>query len=467
MKIMLAHQAGDVRSQATSGQLLVNLYAEMNPEGSKYPFTLYGTPGFSSTAWADTGSSSGIQGGQVMGDNLYVVSNNTVYKITTAAAVSTVGTITGTQDIVDLSNNGTQMVCVTVDGDAFVITSATVAQIASNLPANVSSSCFLDGYHVFSKSDSGQFYITTSYDCTTIAADDFATAEESPDNLVRVTSFNSALWLWGTTSYEVYYNSGNADFPFEQISGAVNTSRGLLAKMCVSQEDNSMFFIGDDRVAYRVQGYTPQRVSTHAVESEWEGYDTVSDAFGFIYTQAGHKFWIVTFPTEGKTWVMDIATGMWHQRKSYLLDRLRINGYAKFAGKHLVFDYSNGKIYEWDLDVYAEAGNTIERIAEGSVVWKEGDRLIYDMVHLDLDAGVGLATGQGSDPQVIMQYSDDGKKTWSNERWTSMGAIGEYFKRIIWRRCGIARERIFRFKITDPVKVAITGAYAKVRVCRS
>ena len=465
MKIILASQSSDVRSQAASGQRLVNLYAEMNPEGAKYPYTLYGTPGL--VKWADTASSSGIQGMQVMGGLLYVISANTVYKITTAGVVATVGTITGAQLQVDLSNNGTEMVAVTSDQDAFVITSASVAQIASGLPANVTSACFLDGYHVFSKASTGEFYISTAYDPATIDATDFATAEESPDNLVRCTAFNSALWLFGETSYEVYYNSGASDFPFEQISGAVNTSRGCAAKFSVAQEDNTLFFLGDDRIVYRVQGYTPQRVSTHAVESAFNEYTTIDDAIAFVYTQSGHKFYVLTFPTENATWVYDVASQVWHERKSFDTNRWRINCHVNFAGKNLVGDYSNGKIYELDLDVYKDDSDTIERIAEGSVIWNDKKRLIYDTVSLDLEAGTGLITGQGSNPQVILTYSDDGKKTWSNERWATMGAIGKYNTQIIWRRLGAARERIFRFEITDPVKVTINGAYVDARACRS
>ena len=461
MKILLAHQSSDVRSKASSGQRLVNLYAEPNPEGAKYPFTLYGTPGLSE--WADTASRTAIQGAQVMGGLLYVISGNTVYKITEAGVVSTVGSITGTQRQVDLSNNGTQMTAITYDEDAFVITSSSVAAISSGLPANVTSSCFLDGYTVFSKASTGVFTISSAYDSTTIDALDVATAEESPDNLRRVTAFNSSLWLFGETSYEVYYNSGNADFPFEQISGAVNTSRGCLAKGSVAQEDNTLFFLGDDRIVYRVQGYTPQRVSTFAVENAFNEYTTLTDAFAFIYTQAGHKFYVITFPSENATWVLDIATGMWHERESFGLGRWRINGHVNFAGKNLVFDYTNGKIYELKLDVYTDNGEVIKRTAEGSVIWVDEQRLTYDSVRLDIDAGVGLATGQGSDPMVIITYSDDGKKTWSNERWVPIGKIGEYKNRAITKRLGQARERIFRFEITDPIKVNITGAYANVR----
>jgi hypothetical protein len=558
VKILLASKSDTARSKSVSGQRLVNLYAEPNPEGAKYPFTLYGTHG--SKEWADDFSSTGIQGQQVMGDSMYVVTGNGVNKIDSDIVVTGLGDLSGTVDRVDLANNGTQMVAVIpADGTAWVITSTTVTQITDPDFPLVTSVCFLDGYFIFSRKDTGQFIISTLYDGTSYDALDFATAEEVPDNLVRVTAFNGGLWLPGTDSYEFYANTGNADFPYEQIGGAGNTSRGLAARFAVAQEDNSLFFLGNDRVVYRMVGYTPQRISTHAVETAISGYSVIDDAFMFTYTIDGHKFLTLTFPTANATWCYDIATDLWHERSSTNAGsvyspttgtgRWRANAYAFFAGKHLIGDFSNGKIYELDANTFDEDGKYIERIAQGSVQWADGDRVTHDRVRLDLDAGQGIdyrllvvkplvanaaqgatlvqvanfanldrsgwinielddgttfrtgvsgtidngvdfyiaiddalpsaaASGNNAfcyaynapqpaglerEPQVMMKYSDDGGITFSNERWQGMGDLGERKTQVQWRRNGTARERIYQFKITDPVKVVITGAYVDVR----
>jgi hypothetical protein len=567
VKLLLASKSDTGRSKSVSGQRLVNMYAEDNPEGAKYPFTLYGTPG--SKIWEDASFTGAFQGGQVMAGSLYVFNENYVTRYDTSATPTDVGNLTGSAVMLDLANNGTQMVAVNpTDGTAFVITSTTVTQITDVDFPLVDSVCFLDGYFIFSRKDTGKFIISSLYDGTTYDALDFATAEESPDNLVRVTAFNGALWLPGTDSYEFYSNTGNADFPFEQIGGAVNTSRGIAARFAVAQEDNTMFFLGNDRVVYRMQGYSPVRVSTYAVEEDIESYDTIDDAFMFIYTQGGHKFVVLTFPTANATHVYDISTGIWHERSSASpsprfpssgggggIARWRANFHAYFAGKNLIGDFGNGKIYELDLDRYDDDGIAITRLIEGSVQWADGDRVIHDRVRLDFEAGSGmdftpiathfiyenepigensisianltsaeastllgygavwveveqndgtyLRTGLGGfitigttyasldsgllvaadagnvinffpentpqppglhrSPQVMMRYSDDGKRTWSNERWTSMGDVGEYKQQAIWRRNGAARERIYQFKITDPVKVVITGAYIDAR----
>jgi hypothetical protein len=74
---------------------------------------------------------------------------------------------------------------------------------------------------------------------------------------------------------------------------------------------------------------------------------------------------------------------------------------------------------------------------------------------------VGLVVGQGNDPQAMLRWSDDGGHTWSNEHWKSMGAIGQYGYRTIWRRLGMTqklRDRVYEVSGTDPVKIAIMGA---------
>lgn len=466
MKILLGAQSYEARSEGSTGDRLVNLYAEPNPEGSKYPFTLYNTVGMNEE-FADLGTNKSVDGAQKMGSLLYAVSGNEVFKVTTAGVVTSLGSMTGTEGRVDMSNNGTQMSILTPDGEMWVATSSSLSKVTDGDFPTSCSVTFLDGYTIVAKEDSGQFNISALYDPTSWDALDFATAEETPDNLVASRGFNGALWHFGESSLESYYNSGNADFPFEQIQGAVNTTRGCGAKFSIVQEDNGLFFLGDDRIVYRIKGRSPLRISNHALEVALNGYATVSDAFSFIYDIDGHKFYTLTFPTENKTWEYNIATGMWHERTTLIGNepkRWRANCYEFFNNKQLVGDGTNGKIYVLSPTVYTEVGGSIERIAQGSVQWKDGQRITYDRVRLDMDAGVGLITGQGSDPQVMMRYSDDGLKTWSNEKWRSFGKIGEYFKRAVWRRLGTARERIFQFRITDPVPVRITGCYTKARI---
>lgn len=480
MKILLGYQSYDGDSPSAVGQRLINLYAEKNPDiagvtasahkgmqfmvGAKYPWTLYGTPGQS--LWLDMLTNSAIQGMHIMAGNLYVVTGNNVYVVTPAMAITNLGAITGSGGIVDMADNGTQVAIVADDTTGWVATSTTLVQITSGNFPGATSVCYLQSFGIFSTPDSIQFFLSAGYDFTTYNSD-FASFISSPSNIVRVESFNGLLWIFTGKAYELWQNVGAALFPFQAIPGDANTTRGLAAKFSVVQDNNSMYILADDGVIYTFVGITPQRISTHAIESQIQKLSRVDDAIGYSYTQRGHKFYAITFPTGGLTLVYDIAQGLWHERQSFGQTRWNPNSIVYFAGKTLVGDFQNGKIYSLEPYVYTDAGTPIQRLVQGATTWEESMRITHDRIHLDIDTGVGLPYGQGSDPQVVMQYSDDGGEKWSNERSRSFGKIGKYKTRCLWRRNGQSRERIYQWKITDPVPVRINGAYADVRIGRA
>ena len=73
-------------------------------------------------------------------------------------------------------------------------------------------------------------------------------------------------------------------------------------------------------------------------------------------------------------------------------------------------------------------------------------------------------------PQVMLRWSDDGGHTWSNEHWRSMGGVGEYGKRVLWRRLGMTeklRDRVYEISGTDPVKIAIMAAELSVEATKA
>lgn len=217
-----------------------------------------------------------------------------------------------------------------------------------------------------------------------------------------------------------------------------------------------------------MQGYTPVRISTHAVEFAIQGYSDVSDAFAYSYQAEGHSFYVLTFPAGNATWVYDVSTQLWHERAyrdptTGALGRHRSNCHMYFGGEHVVGDYENGNIYALDLDCYTDNGNILPAIrAAGHVADSDYMFLYWHSMQVDIEAGVGLVTGQGIAPVIMLDWSDDGGHTWSNEKWASMGAIGKYSARAIWKRLGRSRDRIPRITITDPVKRVILGAQATI-----
>ena len=462
MKINFAKRAYRSRSLPLNAQELINYYIERAPEDSKAQDVLIGTPGLVTFANINTDR---IWGMHVMGSYIYTVVGDYVYIIDSNGAGTSLGTIGTVSNVCMMADNGSYVIIVKEDGAAYYANSSSLTQITDGDFVSASSVAVLDGYAIFTRLGLNTFHISNVNSVSAYDALDYATAEQSPDLLVRALALRSSLWLFGERTIEIWQNAGVGDFPFLPMKNST-ISRGCAAKRSVATEDNTVFWLGEDRIVYRANGATPERISTHAIEKEIAGYTTISDAESFCYTQEGHKFYVITFPTELVTWVYDISSDEWHQRQSFEEGRWRASSCVFFAGKTLVGDFETGKIYELDLDTYTENGATIQRVAVSPPVFKDKARITHDKLWIDFDTGVGISSGQGSDPQAMLQFSDDAGRTWSNEKWKSLGATGNYQAQVAWTGLGQARERIYKVVVTDPVKCNISGAYANLRIGR-
>ena len=448
MKIPFASQSYKSESLPLSAQRCINAYPEIMPPGAKVPVAVFGTPGLKLRATLGNGP---IRGMIEMNGDLYVASGNALYKLSSNGDSLNLGALTGT-GMVYMAHNGTQIaILVGTEADnLYIATSSTLTLVTDTDFPGATSVVFLDGYFIFTETDSGRFFISASYDGTSYDALDFATAEGDPDNLVGCWVDHRELWLLGKETIEVWYNSGAADFPFERASGAY-MERGCIAYGSIAKLDNSLFWVGDDRVIYRADGYTPRRVSTHAIENTLNEYAGLGDLVSFSYTQNGHAFYVLKKP--GKfTFVYDVATGYWHERESHLRKDYRVSTFETAFDLLLVGDDANGNIYELDPHYYTENGESFVSRASAPPLWAEGETATANTLIVGIEAGVGLTTGQGSDPQMMLRWSDDGGRTWSNEKWRDIGPKGKYRQRAKWDRMGQFRSRVYEWAISDPVK---------------
>ena len=468
MKTPILGSAYVTRSVNAADNRMVNLYPEIVPEGGKEAAFLQRAPGLRLLATVGTGP---IRGLNSFNGNLYVVSGEQLYKVDSTYVVTLLGTVSGSSAPVSMANNGTQLF-VACNGPSFVYNSSTLAFGAitdPDFPGALTVS-YLDGYFVFIEPSSQRVWVTALNDPTSIDPLDFASAEGDPDGLISSIVDHSQVWLFGTSSVEVWYNSGNADFPLQRIEGAFN-ELGCAATFSVAKLDNSLFWLGQDArgqgIIYRANGYTGQRISTHAVEWQIQQYTDMSDAVAYTYQQDGHSFYVLNFPSANATWVYDVSTQAWHERAGWIngqFVRHRGNCQTFFNQTITVGDYQNGNIYAFDMEVYAD----YDRVQKWLRTWRalptgqnNLKRTVQHTLQLDCETGVGLVSGQGSDPQVMLRWSDDAGHTWSNEHWSGMGAIGQYGRRVFWRRLGMTtklRDRVYEASGTDPVKVTIVGA---------
>lgn len=451
------------RSKTFDAQRCVNLYPEVSGSGrSKSVAALIGTPGLKPWATLATGPIRGML--SVGSDAALVAAGNHLYRVDASGASEHVGWIDDSGPVA-METNGSSVMVVT-GSSGYTVDTATwsMSEIIDDDFSGADRVGFIDGYFIFNCPGTGKFQTTGLYD-TDIDGLSFATAEGAPDKLVSLIVDHRELWLFGERSTEVWFNSGNADFPFERINGAF-IEHGCAAKHSVAKLDNSVFWLGaDDKgrgIVFRAAGYQPQRISTHALEFAIGGYDKVDDAVAYAYQQEGHAFYVLTFPSADATWVFDASTGLWHERAwrddAGRLHRHRSNCHMAFAGRNLVGDFETGAIYDFDLGTYTDAGDVIPRIRACQHSSADLKMVFYSAFQIDMETGVGLEYGQGADPQAMLQWSDDGGFSWSHEHWATIGKIGARKTRVRWRRLGRARDRVFRLTITDPVKVAIVAA---------
>ena len=467
MKTPILGSAYQARSPNAADNRMINLFPEIVPEGGKEPAFLSRTAGLRLVATVGNGP---IRGLWEFGGTCYIVSGSSLYRMTASYSSTLIGTVGGTGPV-SMSDNGTQMF-IACNGTSYIYNSSStlLSQITdTDFPGAVTVG-YLDGYFVFNPPNSQQIWITALLDGTDIDALDFASAEGSPDGVVGIIIDHREVWVFGTNSVEVWYNAANQDFPLERIQGAFNEI-GCAAAYSIAKGDNVIFWLGKDArgngMVYQASGYTGQRISTHAVEWQIQSYGDVSDAIGYTYQQDGHTFYVLTFPSANKTWVYDVSTQAWHERAGFSngsFTRHRSNCQVNFNNEILVGDYQNGKIYAFDMTTYSD-DSEIQKWLRSWRALPPGEndlkRSTHHSLQLDIQSGVGLNDGQGEDPQARMRWSDDGGHTWSNYHWKPLGRIGEYGKRVIWRRLGMTkklRDRVYEISGTDAVEIKIMGA---------
>lgn len=467
MKTPILGQAYTVRTVNEADNRLVNMFLEVVPSEGLEPGFLSTAPGLRLVATIGSGP---VRGLWTFGGYGYMVSGSELYKVTSTYTSTLLGSISGSGPV-SMADNGTQLfIAANPDGYVYDSSTSVFQQITDpDFPGAVTVS-FLDGYFVFNEPNTQKFWLTALYNGTDIDALDFASAEGSPDLIVSLIVDHREIWLFGNNSIEVWYNAGLADFPMARIQGAFNEI-GCAAPYSVAKMDNGLFWLGSDArgdgIVYRANGYTGARISTHAMEFMISQYDDISDAIAYTYQQQGHSFYVLTFPTANRTWCYDVATQLWHERAGWdngAFMRHRSNCQMFFNAEVHVGDFENGKLYVLDLDKFDDAGG-IQKWLRSWRALPSGQnnlkRSAHHSLQLEITSGIGLNSGQGSDPQIMLRWSDDGGHTWSNEHWVSAGKIGEYSRRAIWRRLGMTtklRDRLYEVSGTDPVEITIMGA---------
>lgn len=403
-------------------------------------------------------------------DSLMVVSGAEVYKVEQTGSFARVGSMSGTGRAKAISNGVNAMFLNAENGDGYVWDGSGTSIVSDadwqGLQASVLE--YHDGYGVANKRNTGEYYISGSYDFTSWAALDFATAEAKPDYLVDIVSDKNLLWLFGQRTLEVWQNTGNADFPFEPLRSAFSHYGAY--PYTIAQLDNTLYWLGKNKdggkcVLRLVGGADPQQVSDDRI-NEW--LNTVPDseiakALSFAVWWAGRSWYVLTFPEVdiwGRTLVFDTASG-WFEWSTYCESpnrhgRFRGNLHIGFAGKNLIGDSLSGTIYELDADTFMDGDKVIKRTRRLDTMGADMELVTWPAFRVELETGTGTP---GTDYTMELRYSDDRGRSWSHSRSKSIGEGGEYSKNVVWRRCGRSRRRTWELNTTAAKDIRINGGY--------
>ncbi len=463
MKAGLVGGSYQERSLPFDAQRTINLYPVVDEtEQGKEVSALYATPGLKLFCEVGNGSIRGLFSST--NGRAFAISNKDLYEVFADGSSVVRGELLTNINNVTIEENSTQLaIC-----DA---TNIYVLDYATNVFTNVTlpfspalTIAQLDGYFIANTSQ-GQFYISEINDGLIWNASDFATAESSPDGLVRVIGAVNQLILLGSRTVEYWNNTGNEDFPFERVARA---QIGCASPYSVIELDNSVIWVGQTKegqgTIYQTSGYTPTRISTFAIEYILGKISDLSGLRAYSYLKDGHLFYILTGDKLPTTLVYDLSTGLWHER-AYLENSGFYSTHKGASGmfafnKILVGDKNNGNIYHMSLNYYDDDGQEIKAQRTFTHIGNEGKSFSVSELQVDFEYGVGLESGQGSDPQVWLEVSIDGGRTWGNAFLSSIGKIGQTKINCNWRRLGLTQNLMtFRISISDPVKRAICGAY--------
>lgn len=467
---------GSYRSQAftADAERTVNWYVEkMEQRGPTTKGALYPTPGVTllTTATSGPGRAHFAEAGRE-----FIVAGVYFFEFGSDSTISNINTVALDEFPATITSNGAGQLFITSGGSGYSFDLTTnVFSTVANLANKARMGGMLDGWSValdtITSTTTPTLYISDLSDSTTWDPTRFIQRSAASDPFVSVKVSKPYIYLLGERTSEVWYNAGTSPVPFALYTSA-RISYGCAAPFSAAVVEGSLIWLsqteGGIGAVVRAGGTAPEIISTYPVQKAISGYATISDAVADTYSEMGHTFYVLHFPSADATWVYDVQSQVWHERGTWISEQSRYGiwrprYHAYVFGQHRMLDAQNGSIYKMSVDIALDVDSRpIRRLRQAPALVEENERVVFSSFELDLERGQGLITGQGSDPKVMLRMSNDRGQTWGNEMQMSAGKIGEYHVRVRRNRCGQARGKVFEVTVSDVIPWRLTNAYLGV-----
>lgn len=477
-KIGMIGASYTAKSNAVADEETINFYPEtLETAGAQTQRSFFGTPGLAIFSASDNGPT---RGQCWTGTREFIAGGDTLYEVASDGTRTALldGVLDSFGGPVSIAASNIELLIV-AGGRAYCMELAdnsymdVTAQLAG-APVKVK---YSDGYFVVCFAGSNKFQISAILDGRTWPGIQVNAVSVFAENINSIEVSHRELWVIGSQHAQPYQDTGTDEI-FDVIPGALIETGGA-ATFGVDLLDNTVFWISEDvrgaRQAWRANGYTPLRISTHAVETYLSGLtaDQIANLVTYSYQDAGHLFWVLYIPGTDCSWVYDVAESLWHKRAEWLPATAtygphRSWNHAYAFGKHLVGDWQTGNLWEMSLSYLDDNGSVIRRLRRSPTLVSEMEWIYHQQFVADFATGLGpqppLLDGDGNprQPQAMLRWSNDRGSTWSNEHIRGCGFAGEYSKRVMWLRLGRSRYRVYELSVSDPTVWVLVDAYLRV-----
>ncbi len=471
------------REVQVNNQATVNFMQAVKGRGAKQQFVLETAPGLLARSTLGDGPirTSQMQNSSIRvggtGPELYGVYGSRLMAQTISSGNAEIGTLNANTGRVPIARGRTAMMM--VDGvDGYTFDGTTFAQIVDldfpgNFGAGAPTHClYLDGFFIVNDALTDNFFISAREDPTSWNALDFESAAVAPDNALAMAATESQLWIIGEESAQAYYNSGNPLFPYSIILNATQEV-GILAPDSIAESDDGIFYLATTpeggRFVYQIQGQSGRVVTEDEQEAFLLTVTDPTDAYGFIYKQAGKSFYILQLsatggddPRSSSTLVYNIKARAWETRELLDGSAWRVGGHGILGNANIGGSRIQAQNVELDLNVYTDVGQEMIR-RRRTQIFHTNNKLM-DWWALILDVSVATTDSNVADPQIRLRYSNDAGRTWSSWLFEPLGRIGETLHRVVYRKLGIGRNRVFEIECSENLQLTVQAGYAEVEV---
>lgn len=459
---------GSTKGRFTQGgaSRLINCYStDVGPEG-KVPKAIYSSDGLQGFCLLQgVASNLGCRAALNLDDlALYVVAGTALYKVLANGSQTLIGSMnisTTAPVFMERNRRVPADIGIVCDGLMFYCRNDVLAQVTDSDLLAPTSLAFSDGYLGITTA-LNEWQISAIDDASSWDGLDFATADGDPDALFRIFALQALFFLFGAASAEVWQDNGGADFAYAR---AFVIPLGIFGANSIARIGETFAWVAHDKTVRRYDGGdTATIISEPDVEADIQAVEDPTTIRASSWIGYGRSFYMLTTPDW--TWVFDNKKQRWHERISYGQDNWRIAFVVSFGTKQIAGDAQTGALFEMGPQFLDDAGEPLISMIIPPRVAAFPKRLTHNALYLDVQKGVG--TGQGNpedvDPEIMVEWSDDGGETFKTQRQLKLGQQGKNMTRVRTHRLGQSSEngRDYRFSWSAKVRRAMYAIYADI-----